>query len=201
MKHIIKNPEIDYTFVCTHSGLCNATPIYLLIKQNCALTEAKSIFFFIHSTIGSAIRCYECNSYNDTKCADDVPPTNLSVECGDHQKGVKYTFCRKIKQIIEFSVNQCKSLGVYGRTFTKFFFHQIWFFALSICTVPADTRIIRGCGWDDTSYKNKCYQRSGFGGRQEVCACDQDNCNGSTSLKSSLAALAMSVLMVIAMKN
>lgn len=143
----------------------------MAVMQSIVFASAVILVLLVNE--GSAIRCYECNSYNDTKCADDVPPTNLSVECGDHQKGVKYTFCRKIKQIIEFSVNQ----------------------------LPADTRIIRGCGWDDTSYKNKCYQRSGFGGRQEVCACDQDNCNGSTSLKNSLAVLAMSVLMVVAMKN
>lgn len=64
--------------------------------------------------------------------------------------------------------------------------------------MPADTRIIRGCGWDDSTYKNKCYQRSGFGGRQEVCACSDDNCNGSTTLKTSAVAIGLSVVMFIA---
>ncbi len=64
-------------------------------------------------------------------------------------------------------------------------------------SVPPDTRIIRGCGSEDSSYRNKCYQRSGFGGRQEVCACDQDNCNSSTALKSSLIGVfALSVFMI-----
>ncbi|XP_037024886.1 uncharacterized protein LOC119066481 isoform X2 [Bradysia coprophila] len=144
----------------------------MAVMQSIVFASAVILVLLVNE--GSAIRCYECNSYNDTRCAQDIPPTDLSIECGDHQKGVKYSFCRKIKQIIEFSVNQ----------------------------LPADTRIIRGCGWDDSSYKNKCYQRSGFGGRQEVCACDQDNCNDSTSLKSSLAGvLALSVLMLVAMKN
>lgn len=68
--------------------------------------------------------------------------------------------------------------------------------------MPADTRIIRGCGWDDSTYKNKCYQRSGFGGRQEVCSCDHDNCNGSSVLKSSfVGVLALSVVMLFVMKN
>lgn len=72
---------------------------------------------------GSAIRCYECNSYNDTRCAHDIPPKDLSIECGDHQKGVKYSFCRKIKQVIEFSVNQCElwTIIYHFVSFVKFF--------------------------------------------------------------------------------
>lgn len=48
-------------------------------------------------------------------------------------------------------------------------------------SVPADTRIIRSCGWDESNYKGKCYQRGGFGGRQEVCSCTRDFCNGVSS--------------------
>ncbi|KOC65615.1 hypothetical protein WH47_01650 [Habropoda laboriosa] len=60
--------------------------------------------------------------------------------------------CRKITQVIEFSVNG----------------------------LPPDTRVIRGCGWYESNYKGKCYQRSGFGGRQEVCSCLTDYCNTAT---------------------
>lgn len=62
--------------------------------------------------------------------------------------------------------------------------------------VPADTRIIRGCGWDDSNYKNKCYQRSGFGGRQEVCACESDNCNAAGTVRMSTATFGGAVLLV-----
>nr|CAD7433584.1 unnamed protein product [Timema monikensis] len=48
-----------------------------------------------------------------------------------------------------------------------------------VVTYPPDDRTIRGCGWDDSTYKGRCYQRSGFGGRQEVCSCLTDNCNGA----------------------
>lgn len=57
---------------------------------------------------GMAIRCFECNSNNDTRCADERPPADLSIECGDHQRGVKYTFCRKINQHVDFHVNSRK---------------------------------------------------------------------------------------------
>ena len=57
---------------------------------------------------GSAIKCFECNSNNDTYCNQDIPPDNLLVDCGSHSHGVQYKFCRKITQVIEFSVNNCK---------------------------------------------------------------------------------------------
>lgn len=100
----------------------------------------------------SAMRCYHCNSHNDSRCADDNPPDALKIDCSDLKDGAKYTMCRKITQVIEFSVNG----------------------------LPADTRVIRGCGWDESNYKGACYQRSGFGGRQEVCSCLQDYCNAAT---------------------
>lgn len=72
-------------------------------------------FFLSHSNfvyfLGSAIRCYECNSHTDVRCSQDIPPDELSIECGDHKHGVAYTFCRKITQVIEFSVNNCKTLN------------------------------------------------------------------------------------------
>ncbi|CAD7079815.1 unnamed protein product [Hermetia illucens] len=118
-----------------------------------------ALFLTVAVQEGSAIRCYECNSHNDSRCALDIPPNDLSIECGNHKHGVTYTFCRKITQIIEFAVNN----------------------------LPPDNRVIRTCGWDDSAYKNACYQRAGFGGRQEVCACSTDNCNGSTSIQGTLA--------------
>ncbi|KMQ91358.1 hypothetical protein RF55_8793 [Lasius niger] len=83
-----------------------------------------------------------CNSRNNSQCADLVPPETMKIDCSELRDGAKYTMCRKITQIIEFSVNG----------------------------LPPDTRVIRGCGWDESNYKGKCYQRSGFGGRQERAA-------------------------------
>lgn len=58
-----------------------------------------------------------------------------------------------------------------------------------------DTRVIRLCGWDDSSYKGRCYQRAGFGGRQEVCACYEDECNNASSLKLMFSATLLSALL------
>lgn len=108
---------------------------------------------------GLAIKCFECNSHNDSRCGVDPVPDLLKKDCSEHANGLKYTMCRKIVQNIEFEVN--------GN--------------------PPDLRVIRSCGWDDSSYKGRCYQRSGFGGRQEVCSCLEDYCNGSVTVSTSLA--------------
>lgn len=60
-------------------------------------------------------------------------------------------------------------------------------------SVPPDTRVIRSCGWDDSQYKNRCYHRSGFGGRQEVCACEEDLCNGSNNVQFNALTLILTI--------
>jgi hypothetical protein len=73
------------------------------------------------------------------------------------------------------------------------------FFSFSLPrSVPPDTRTIRTCGFEEGQYKNKCYQRSGFGGRQEVCACDNDLCNGAVTIKATLGVLLAAVVVFIA---
>jgi len=109
------------------------------------------IFLFLCYCDVNAIHCYQCNSRNNSQCSDLVPPDTMRKDCSDLHDGPKYKMCRKITQVIEFSVNG----------------------------LPPDKRVIRGCGWDESNYKGKCYQRSGFGGRQEVCSCLTDYCNSA----------------------
>lgn len=139
---------------------------------------------------GESIQCYECNSHDDQRCADNIPPDEFKRECPintqEHQ-AADFTLCRKIKQTIDFTVN--------GRKMSK---HRLqlgllsnWKFA-----VMGDTRVIRTCGWDRTSYVGRCYHRSGFGGRQEVCTCEQELCNSSSLILASFPLIsAMFVLL------
>lgn len=150
--------------------------------------------------IGSAIKCFECNSHFNEGCDKDIVPSEYSVDCSlkndrdDRNKPIQYTFCRKILQVIEFSVNQCKwslinSIKINKHLLIGFFF---------IILVPANTRVVRSCGYDARNYANSCYKRHGFGGRQTVCACENsDNCNHSNSLKSPMALIALFSIGVI----
>lgn len=139
------------------------------------------------NVLGFSIRCFECNSHTDARCAEKVPPAELEKDCSEHKNGPKYTFCRKITQEIDFSVNNCKYL--------QFVIIFLIFISLSLqflYKVPPDTRTIRSCGYEVGIYPNKCYQRSGFGGRHEVCACDEnDLCNSAVNVKASFVVFAV----------
>ncbi|KAG5674873.1 hypothetical protein PVAND_004818 [Polypedilum vanderplanki] len=147
-----------------------ATIIKLKMANVHYLIAGSAIILLVLAQGGFAIKCYECNSHNDPRCAEKIPPGDLAKDCSDHKNGAKYSFCRKITQIIEFSVNG----------------------------LPPDTRTIRSCGYEEGQYKNRCYQRSGFGGRQEVCACDTDTCNGAVTMKATFGVLLASLVVFIA---
>lgn len=70
----------------------------------------------------------------------------MQVDCDTLKDGNKYTFCRKIHQSIEFSVNN-RTLPL---SKVDLDLSNILFFFLA---VPPDTRLIRSCGWDESSYK------------------------------------------------
>uniref|UniRef100_A0A182JQW8 Bromo domain-containing protein n=1 Tax=Anopheles christyi TaxID=43041 RepID=A0A182JQW8_9DIPT len=150
--------------ISSYCNLCNgivAILAHFVVTRDSSVFLVSLVVLAVFISKGDAIRCFECNSAEDSTCTHSNPPDTMSVDCNDHKDGNKYTFCRKIVQIIEFPVNN----------------------------LPPDNRVIRGCGWDESSYKGRCYQRSGFGGRQEVCACYDDNCNGASSLSVTFGVL------------
>ncbi|CAF4878305.1 unnamed protein product [Pieris macdunnoughi] len=103
---------------------------------------------------GLAILCYECNSAINSMCSAAVLPDSLKKNCTDLDKGVTHTLCRKIIQHVDYETNGQLPMS----------------------------RVIRSCGWDESRYKNTCYNRAGYGGRQEVCSCNKDLCNSSSKL-------------------
>lgn len=67
-------------------------------------------FFLIGA---DAMLCYQCNSRNNSQCADLMPPDTMKIDCANLKDGAKYTMCRKITQVIEFSVNGCTYICAY----------------------------------------------------------------------------------------
>ncbi|KAI8118648.1 hypothetical protein FF38_03921 [Lucilia cuprina] len=138
------------------------------------LILASALVLMLTVQQGSAIKCFVCNSHKDANCALDMPPDSLLKDCQEDYssrgRGIS-TYCRKITQIIEFSVNN----------------------------LPPDSRVIRTCGFQNQTTNNFCYQRAGFGGRQVVCSCDTDNCNAASGLGVSSVAMATSLFAAVAL--
>jgi len=101
----------------------------------------------------SSISCYVCNSREDPECDTNPADTarNYLKDCKELKDGAKFDRCRKINQWVDFEVDGLKP-------------HK---------------RVIRSCGWNQTN-ERYCYYRAGFGGRQEVCTCNVDQCNGAS---------------------
>lgn len=148
---------------------------------------------------GLSIRCFECNSHNDSRCAHDIPPIDLSVDCNIYkaQKGYDYTLCRKINQFVDHAVNGCEYLTFNNSDSKKL--NCLFHFSVFIA-VPAESRIVRVCGWDSSSYQNRCYQKGGFGGRQEVCSCNSDYCNSSNVHQIAAPILLSSIMVAFLMR-
>lgn len=72
-----------------------------LYKIHC---RNKNKFIFKYSATGLSIKCWECRSDSDPKCADPFDNSTLSItDCKqnaelEHLPGVKATMCRKIRQ-------------------------------------------------------------------------------------------------------
>lgn len=143
-------------------------------------------------------------------------PFNASSATATTIHGVPLTFrrrtCRSIVVTIRRASNtrsavRSSRLSSFRWTTVCYIHREICFFSLflfvlflffSFCSpVPIDTRIIRICGWDDSSYKGKCYHRSGFGGRQEVCSCETDNCNGAGAIQLSHGVIGLLIICVV----
>lgn len=130
--------------------------------------------------MGSAIKCYQCQSKNDEVCGSEDLPANPApnhpaykffVDCSgqgpdskntvDPQfRGNEYTFCRKQVQEVEEKKN-----------------------------------IIRACGL--VKGDKDCYTTANPPTKTLVCQCFEDGCNGASSLTFSVALSSMLLIMLI----
>ncbi|XP_072945119.1 uncharacterized protein [Epargyreus clarus] len=131
-----------------------------------------NIFNNIYKTelsISASIRCYDCNSANNSMCldpsiydVDSVAKYLRSVTChrgipAAGQKDNQQMFCRKIVQTILHKGHD------------------------------AEVRVTRGCGW--VKHHRDCYKADNEGHLETVCQCFTDDCNTGTIARYSIAAM------------
>merc|ERR1712228_251529 len=127
---------------------------------------------------GYSIKCWECRSDGDPKCADPFDNTSFPItDCAqekprDHLPGLEATMCRKVRQ-----------------------------------KVNGNWRYIRSCAWlgepgvgRDERY---CIHRSGtYNIHVEYCTCrKKDGCNGSTGQAASWTLISVLLLVLSATRR
>ncbi|CAH2093230.1 unnamed protein product [Euphydryas editha] len=114
---------------------------------------------------GTSIRCYECNSANNSMCLDPtiyddetVQKYLHSTDCGRSafqgpNPAAQQLFCRKIIQTI---------------------LHK---------NHDPEVRVTRGCGW--VKHHKACYKADNEDHLETVCQCFSDNCNAAVTIEYS----------------
>lgn len=131
--------------------------------------------------------------------------TKLDVPKRFHQRSSKLIATRNA---INRATRNSHSAGRLSKSSSSPWTTVSWFYNLLLSkhihnhrlslVVPPDTRTIRSCAFEEGKYKNTCYQRSGFGGRQEVCACSTDLCNGAATFKATFGVLLAAIVVFAA---
>jgi len=124
-----------------------------------------------------SLKCYICNNkdHGNDECGHGKDVNKKYIkECSDQdneggQHHVEYKTCRKIVTWIDFDVN--------NNTATE--------------------RIVRKCGYIESKYDQTCYYRGGFGGRQQVCSCQEDDCNSGFTFRANHILMGAGALMVL----
>ncbi|XP_055325783.1 uncharacterized protein LOC129579637, partial [Sitodiplosis mosellana] len=121
-----------------------------------------------------SIKCFECNSNIDIRCALPYPPSEFVVNCDivSANTNLTYNYCRKISQVIRIGVNE----------------------------LEPDSRVIRECGSNITEVRAECYTRHGVSAHQQICECDISYCNGVEPVRKSNHVLLIVFLVLVILK-
>ncbi|XP_973708.2 uncharacterized protein crok [Tribolium castaneum] len=145
-----------------------------ILTQFVCLTTALVLFMFLQE--GWAIKCWDCRSDADPKCADPFDNTTFAItDCKqqrlDFMPDVKATMCRKIRQK----------------------FHGVW-------------KYIRSCAYlgepGIQGDERFCLLRTGtYNIFMEYCTCNtKDGCNSGAKLQTSLLLFSLPLFLYIILK-
>ncbi|XP_038222474.1 uncharacterized protein LOC119840048 [Zerene cesonia] len=131
------------------------------------------VCLFMVIQFGSAIRCYDCNSANNSMCLD---PTIYDVE--SVQKYLKTTTCDK-----KIMAGQQGNGKMFCRKIIQTILHK---------GHDAEVRVTRGCGW--VKHHRDCYKADNEDHLETVCQCFTDDCNSAAILGATLLPLTVLVM-------
>lgn len=122
---------------------------------------------------GTAIRCYECNSANNSMC---INPTIYDLQ--SVQKYLRTIDCAKSS----FSPpTQHRTKEMFCRKIIQTILHK---------GHDPEVRITRGCGW--VRHKRDCYKADNDDHLETVCQCFTDDCNSADNTNFSIISIFLS---------
>ncbi|XP_059054874.1 uncharacterized protein LOC131848931 [Achroia grisella] len=116
-----------------------------------------STFLWIYCVLGEAIKCFDCNSANNSACLD--------------------IHLHKMKEVIPI-VDCAKSLPHF---ISKQFFCRKMTQTLLHPDKTPEVRVYRSCGW--VKHKRECYTNDNKDHLETVCQCFGDMCNAAATLQ------------------
>lgn len=154
---------------------------------------------------GASIKCFNCNSNIDIRCALAYPPSEFIVDCEQlsHQTNLTYTYCRKISQIIKFGINECKYfsvLWIYNQVSTDISINSPFFLSHTHQAVNPDSRVVRECGSNITDVRTVCFERHGISSIQSICECDISYCNSAKRVMQTANVLVAAIIAASSLK-
>ncbi|CAH0725495.1 unnamed protein product, partial [Brenthis ino] len=125
---------------------------------------------FVH--FGTSIRCYECNSANNSMCLN---PTIYDLQ--SVQKYLRSTNCEKSSFT---PPNSQGSKEMFCRKIIQTILHK---------GHDPEVRVTRGCGW--VKHRRDCYMADNEDHLETVCQCFTDDCNSATMMKYSILSITL----------
>lgn len=113
--------KILQAFIRHHTCVFDSRSSPIIATTNGYERKIKNETFFVLSIwLGLAIKCWECRSDTDPKCADPFDNSTLSItDCKQvpelsHLPGVRPTMCRKVRQKGKFFVSSLSRITQYS---------------------------------------------------------------------------------------
>ncbi|KAK4873986.1 hypothetical protein RN001_013346 [Aquatica leii] len=129
------------------------------------------------STIGEAIRCFQCSSGQDSKGEDNCgaytkfdKSAHIAVDCNSEESHMPGSFCMKVTQ-----------QGPIG-----FIWDGRWRQVIRRCASVAENGVTGVCNWG--VYENGVFW--------EECYCIEDECNAASHLNLNIGLVATTLLIV-----
>ncbi|XP_045451441.1 uncharacterized protein LOC123660396 [Melitaea cinxia] len=127
---------------------------------------------------GTSIRCYECNSANNSMCIDPTIYDDETVQ--------RYLHSTDCSRSAFQAPNPLASQQMFCRKIVQTILHK---------GHDPEVRVTRGCGW--VKHHKACYKADNEDHLETVCQCFSDDCNSAMTVNHSILTIFTSLAFIL----